>query len=76
MKTSLWIASVAIVGFAACSGDSSTQPAGTSPGQEEPAVVEEELPTAEEAAAQASQSIDEANADAELKRLEDELGDG
>jgi hypothetical protein len=76
MKTPLWIASVAIVGLAACSQESSTQPAGTAPVQGEPATIEEELPTAEEAAAEASKSIDEANADAELKRLEDELGDG
>lgn len=76
MKTPLWIATAAIAVLAACSEDNPPGPAGTPPAGSDPAPVEEPLPTAEEAAAKAAESIDEDNADAELQRLQDELGDG
>lgn len=76
MKTSLWIAPAVLTLLVACSGDSPQDPAGTAPAGSEPVLVEEDLPSAEEEAAKAAESIDDGNADDELKRLEQELGDG
>jgi hypothetical protein len=76
MKTSLWIAPTVFALLSACSGDSPQDPAGTTPAGGEPVLVEEDLPSPEEEAAKAAESIDDGNADDELKRLEQELGDG
>ena len=78
MKTSLWIAPAAFALLAACSGERpQATPSGTpADGSAPAAAVEESLPTAEEEAAKAAEAIDEANADAELQRLQKELGDG
>ena len=77
MKTSLWIAPAAFALLAACSGESpQATPATPAAGSEQAAAVEESLPTAEEEAAKAAETIDAGNADAELQRLQKELGDG
>lgn len=75
MKTTRCIALATLTLFAACSVESSEEPAGSPAPADEPA-LEEPLPTPEEEAAKAAQVIDEANADAELQRLQQELGGG
>lgn len=75
MQTPRWIAPVALIALVACSVEGSEEPAeAPAPGAE--AAVEESLPTPEEEAAKAAESIDEANAEAELQRLQKELEGG
>lgn len=75
MKIQLWTPVVVLSFLAACGGESSQAPAATTPAQSSE-VADETLPTPEEEAAKASETIDEGNADAELKKLEQELGGG
>lgn len=77
MKSPRWIVPCALTLVAACGGESapSAAPAGSGSAAAEPA-AEEPLPTPEEAAAAAEESIDASNADAELERLQEELGGG
>lgn len=77
MKNHLWITLAALVAFPACSPESAEQPAQAPDAVPEVVTESEELlPTPEEEAAKAAETIDEGNADAELQRLQEELGDG
>jgi len=76
MKTARWIVPCALTLAAACGGESAETAPAPSGGAEPMPAAEEPLPTPEEAAAEAEESIDASNADAELERLQKELGGG
>jgi hypothetical protein len=75
MKTPLWIAIVTLGALAACSAEEAPAPAATPPAGTQEA-SEEPLPTPQEEAAKAAETIHEGNADEELRKLEQELGGG
>lgn len=75
MKTPLWIAIVTLGTLAACSAEETPAPAATPPAGA-PETPEEPLPTPEEEAAKAAETIHEENADEELQKLQQELGGG
>ena len=75
MKTTLWITLATLGTLAACSMESAQEPQATPPASA-PENPEEPLPTPEEEAAKAAETIHEGNADAELERLQQELGGG